>query len=101
MRRFMPTNIVLDKLRARRGLKWGVPAMLFAVIHFYLAALMSVLIDDVASKWLYIVMLMFIWNAFTFLIRGPASLLMLARVRLAEHRLRRADAQSQQQYATV
>lgn len=41
MRRFMPTNIVLDKLRARRGLKWGVPAMLFAVIHFYLAALMS------------------------------------------------------------
>lgn len=33
MRRFMPTNIVLDKLRTRRGLKWGVPAMLLSVVY--------------------------------------------------------------------
>ena len=54
-RRFMPTNIVLDKLRTRGGFKWGVPAMLLAVVYFYLAALMSVLVDGGASKWLYAV----------------------------------------------
>jgi hypothetical protein len=26
LRRYMPTNILLDALRTRRGLKWGVPA---------------------------------------------------------------------------
>ncbi|MCX2164064.1 hypothetical protein [Corynebacterium auriscanis] len=31
LHRYMPTNIVLDKLRSRRGLKWGVPAMLLAI----------------------------------------------------------------------
>lgn len=50
MGRFMPTNIVLDKLRTRRGLKWGVPAMLLAVVYFYLVALMSVLVDGGASE---------------------------------------------------
>ena len=28
LRRYMPTNILLAALRTRRGLKWGVPAML-------------------------------------------------------------------------
>ena len=31
LRRYMPTNILLDAIRTRRGLKWGVPAMLLAV----------------------------------------------------------------------
>ena len=82
MRRFMPTNIVLDKLRTHRGLKWGVPAMLLAIVYFYLAALMSVLVDGGASKWLYVVMLVCIWNAFKFLIFGPVSLVTLIRLRL-------------------
>lgn len=86
---FMPTNIVLDKLRTRRGLKWGVPAMLLAVVYFYLAALMTVLVDDGASKWLYVVMLVCTWNAFKFVCHGPASLLLLVRVRKAEGRSRR------------
>lgn len=96
MRRFMPTNIVLDKLRTRSGLKWGVPAMLLAVVYFYLAALMSVLVDGGASKWLYIVMLVCIWNAFKFLIFGPVSLVTLVRVRLAERRARVAGERAQQ-----
>lgn len=25
LRRYMPTNIALDAIRTRRGLKWGVP----------------------------------------------------------------------------
>lgn len=86
MRRFMPTNIVLDKLRTRRGLKWGVPAMFLGVVYFYLAALMSVLVDGGASKWLYIVMLVCIWNAFKFLFFGPVSLLRLIRLRSIERK---------------
>lgn len=92
MRRFMPTNIVLDKLRTRRGLKWGVPAMLLAAVYFYLAAFMSVLVEHGASKWLYLVMLVCVWNAFKFLLYGPVSLVHLARVRAAERRIcRRAS----------
>lgn len=31
LRGLMPTNVLLDALHTRRGLKWGVPAMLLAV----------------------------------------------------------------------
>ena len=31
LRRYMPTNILLDAIRARRGLRWGVLAMLLAI----------------------------------------------------------------------
>lgn len=86
MRRFMPTNIALDKLRTRRGLIWGVPAMLLSVVYFYLAALMSVLVDGGASKWIYLAMLVCIWNAFKFLFFGPVSLLRLIRLRSFERR---------------
>lgn len=90
MRRFMPTNIALNKLRTRRGLKWGVPAMLLSVVYLYLAALLSVLVDGGASKWLYVVMIVCVWNAFKFLIFGPVSLVAVARVRLVERRVQRA-----------
>lgn len=92
MRRLMPTNIVLDKLRSRRGLKWGIPAMLLAVVYFYLAALMSVLVEHDASKRLYPVMVVCVWNAFKFLLYSPVSLVLLARVRVAaRHAIRRAS----------
>ena len=38
LRRYMPTNIALDAIRTRRGLKWGVPAMLLAVPYLLAAA---------------------------------------------------------------
>lgn len=31
LRRWMPTNVLLDKIRTRSGLKYGVPAMLLAI----------------------------------------------------------------------
>ena len=33
LRRFMPSNVVIDAINTRRGLKWGVPTMLLAVSH--------------------------------------------------------------------
>ena len=91
MRRFMPTNIVLDALRTRRGLKWGVPAILLAVVYFYAASVMTTLIEGGGSEWLYLVMAVCIWNALKFIVNGPLSLIQLARVRVLESRARRAS----------
>jgi hypothetical protein len=30
LRRYMPTDILIDAIHTRRGLKWGMPAMLLA-----------------------------------------------------------------------
>ena len=46
LRRFMPTNILLDLIRSRRGLKWGLPAMLLALPYLYLASLFNLLAMD-------------------------------------------------------
>ncbi len=90
MRRFMPTNIALDALRTRRGLKWSVPAMLLSVAYVYVAGFVSVLILQGAPKWLYLVVLICIWNAMKFIMNGITSVALLLRVRATERRDRRA-----------
>lgn len=90
MRRVMPTNIVLDKIRTRSGLKWGVPAMLLAIPYLYAASLLTVIIQDGGPGWFNILVLIALWSAFKMLWIGPVSLVMLARIRWQEHRLRRA-----------
>ena len=92
MRRFMPTNIALDALRTRRGLKWGVPAMLLAVVYFYVAGVMTTIIEGGGPEWLYLVLLVCIWNALKFIVHGPVALIQLARVRVLESRARRESA---------
>lgn len=89
MRRYMPTNIALDALRSRRGLKWGVPAMLIALPYLYAASILTSLIDDGAPKWLYAIAIVLIWDAFKFITMGPVSLVTLFRVRAAESRVLR------------
>ena len=89
MRRFMPTNIALDALRTRRGLKWGAPAMLLAIPYFFAAAYLTALIDDGAPKWLYVIALTSIWNALKFAVNGPVSVGLLVRVRITEARAKR------------
>ncbi len=99
LRTYMPTNILLDALRSRRGLKWGVPAMLIAAPYLLGAWLLTLWIADGGPGWLYLLVLLFIWNALKFLVFGPLSLFLLARVRLrerrdsvqAEHRMALAD----------
>ena len=46
LRRYMPSNIVLDVLRTRQGLKWGIPAMLLAVPYLAVAHWCTTLIGD-------------------------------------------------------
>lgn len=52
LRRYMPSNIVLDLIRTRRGLKFGLPAMLLAAPYLYVAYLLTGLIDAGGPGWL-------------------------------------------------
>lgn len=86
LRTYMPTNILLNALRTRRGLKWGVPAMLIAVPYLLGAWLLTVWIADGGPGWLNLLVLLFIWNALKFFVNGPITLIALIRARIAERR---------------
>ncbi len=89
LRTYMPTNILIDALRTRRGLKWGMPAMLIAAPYLLGAWLLTVWIADGGPGWLNLLVLLFIWNALKFLVNGPITLILLIRARIAEQRERR------------
>jgi len=101
MRRFMPTNIAIDALRTRRGLKWGVPAMSLAAVYLFIASILTVLINDGAPKWLYLLVLICMWNAVKFVANGIVSIGLLARARIAERRARRSAQQEVEQPVNV
>jgi hypothetical protein len=89
LRRYMLTNVALDAIRTRRGLKWGVPAMLLAVPYLLAASICTNLIADGGPSWLNLIVLWGVWNAMKFLIMGPVSLVLLVRVRVREAVARR------------
>ena len=89
LRRFMPTNILLDAIHTRRGLKWGVPAMLLSVPYVLVAVLCARVVPTGESGWLSVLALLFAWNGLKFLVAGPVTLVRLLRVRHWEARARR------------
>jgi hypothetical protein len=86
MRRYMPSNIILDRVRTRRGLKWGPLAMLLAVPYAAAAYWLTEFIDAGGPAWLRLVILVCLWSAFKMLWIGPASLLALALASCRGHR---------------
>lgn len=94
VRSFMPTNIAINALRTRSGLKWAAPAMLLSVPYLFAASYVSTLVDGGASKWLYVVFLGCIWNALKFVANGIVCMGLLARVRVHERRLQRSAAEA-------
>lgn len=84
LRRYMPTNILLDAIRTRRGLKWGVPAMFLAVPYLLAASTFTTLIADGGPGWLNLLVLLCLWNTMKFVIMGPVSLILLSSVRVSE-----------------
>lgn len=98
VRRFLPTNQIRDAVMTRRGLKWGVPAMLLAAP--YLLAI-KILTDFIAQAgpgwgWLHLVVLLCAYNTWKMLWLGPISLIHLARARLHEHAEHRKAARAEQ-----
>ncbi|CDK01599.1 conserved hypothetical protein [Microbacterium sp. C448] len=84
LRRYMPTNMLLDAIRTRRGLRWGVPAMVLAIPYLYAASICAQLAEDGGPGWLHLLVMLFVWNALKFAFIGPISLVLLIRVCLRE-----------------
>lgn len=97
LRRVMPTNILLDKIRTRRGLKWCIPAMLLGAAYIVAAATCTTLISHGWSQWLYLAFALLLWNGFKFLLMGPVSLVLLSRARIQKAAARRRAHQHQVQ----
>ena len=95
LRRRMPTNILLDKLRTRRGLKWGVPAMGLAVVYLFAAATCTTLVERGWSPWLYLLFTICLWNALKFLLFGPISITLLIRAKILERPVPRHESHPQ------
>lgn len=89
LRRYMPTNVLLDAIRTRRGLKWGVPAMLLAIPYLSVASFLTVVIEDGAPGWLHVLVVLCIWNAMKFAFMGLVSVILLLRARVSEWQERR------------
>lgn len=89
LHRYMPSNRLLAAIRTRRGLKWGIPAMLVALPYILIAGVCSGLAADGGPGWLHLVVLWACWNALKFIIMGPVSVVLLIRARLREAAIRR------------
>ena len=55
--RTMPTNILIRATHTRRGLKWGVPAMLLAVVYIVMAAALAQWVAGGAPGWINLLVL--------------------------------------------
>lgn len=102
LRCYMPTNILADAIRTRRGHKWGPAAMLLAGPYFLLAVWFVHLIDTGGPGWLHLLVLLAIWNGFKMLWLGPASVAWLIRAHVreaVEHQRQKCVASAQDNYA--
>ena len=88
LRYYMPTNIVLDLIRGRRGLKWGVPvALVLAPAYLYAASVAATVVNQGGPGWLNVLVLLFAWNAMKFAAMGAWSVCLVGS-RFAIHQLR-------------
>jgi hypothetical protein len=90
--KYAPTNLLLSRLRSRRGLKWGIPFMLLGATYMLSAALLATWLQHGGPGWLNLVVALGIWNGLKFLVFGPVSLLRLWIVRIRESQLGRQSA---------
>jgi hypothetical protein len=86
----MPTNILIRATHTRRGLKWGVPAMLLAVVYIVIAAALAQWVAGGAPGWINLLVLLCLWNALKFIVNGPVAFVRLLRVHASERRAQEA-----------
>ena len=83
LRFYMPTNIAIDWLRTRRGLKWAVPVALVATPGYLLAMrLCTTIVADGSPGYLNVLVFLFAWNAIKFAMLAAVSPFLYARGRL-------------------
>ena len=89
LHRYMPSNRLLTAIRTRRGLKWGIPAMLVALPYLLIASVCSGAAAYGGPGWLHLIVLWACWNALKFILMGPVSVVLLGRACLREGAARR------------
>jgi hypothetical protein len=87
--RWAPTNLLIGRIRDRRGLKWGVPAMLIAIPLLLAAAACAQGLREGGPGWLNLLIALLMWDSLKFLVIGPVSLARLLGARMAERKWRR------------
>jgi len=87
--RYAPTNLLIAAIRTRRGLRWGLPAMLLTVPYWFVASWCVTTIENGGPRWLNALVLLAAWNMMKFVLMGPVSLTLLATARLRERSARR------------
>jgi hypothetical protein len=81
LRVYAPTNIALDSLRSRRGLKWALPASLVLTPTYWGAGYaVATLIENGGPGWLNLVVGLLAWNGIKFAMLGVWSPLLLLRL---------------------
>lgn len=90
IRRYYPSNLALAWLQSRRGLKWGVPAMLIALVYIYLGYWLHTQAQTTGEGWISVFAVVCAISAVKFAVNGPVTLLKLAAARIREARARRA-----------
>jgi hypothetical protein len=84
LRRYLPSNIALDAIRTRRGLKWGIPAMLLAAPYLLIVHVCTTAIENGGPGYLNLAVLVAAWSALKVILMGPWSLFLLVSARLSE-----------------
>lgn len=83
---YAPTNLLVAATRTRRGLRWGIPAMLLAVPYLLVAYWCVSTIESGGPGWLNLVVLLCAWNSIKLTLNGPASVVRLLSARVKEGR---------------
>lgn len=88
----------IEQEKTRRGLKWGVPAMLLTAPYLLAIKILTVFIAQAGPGWgwLHLVVLLCAYNTWKMFCLGPISLIHLARARLHEHAEHRKAARAAQ-----
>lgn len=89
MRRYMPSNIILDLVRTRRGLKWGPVAMLLAAPYAVAAYWLTVVIEAGGPEWPYLFIFVCMWSALKMFWIGPVSVVLLVKACSRERQSRK------------
>lgn len=98
-RRCAQTNVQLDAIQTRRGLKWGVPVMMLALPYGLVAAYFSTPLEAGGVGWLNLLALLSVWNMLKLHVTGPVTLVQLRRVRRREGRTTQFHASKSEQFS--
>jgi hypothetical protein len=87
LRVYAPTNIALDYLRSRRGLKWALPASLVLTAAYWGGGYaVTSLIENGGPGWLNLLAALLAWNGLRFAMLGLWSPVLVAAAALRRPR---------------